>query len=87
MAEPDNNKPFQLALLSDWTSSAIRMAMCCASRKQPPNEYDQLRKALEKKQHEVRRLQEQVDALEKAPTPMPAARTAAAAGSDEYEQR
>ena len=62
------------------------MAMCCASRKQPPNEYDQLRKALEKKQHEVRRLQEQVDALEKAPTPMPAARGAAAAAG-ELEQR
>ena len=61
-----------LAVASDWTMQMMRMAACCTTRKEPPNEYDQLRKALQKKQEEVRRLQDQVDALEKAPSPMPA---------------
>lgn len=67
-----DNKPLPVAV-ADWTAEAVKMALCCATRKEPPNEYDQLRKALQRKQEEVRRLQEQVDALEKAPSPMPAA--------------
>ena len=65
------DKPLPLAV-ADWTAQTVKMALCCASRKEPPNEYEQLRKALQRKQEEVRRLQDQVDALEKAPSAMPA---------------
>ena len=50
-----DNKPLPVAV-ADWTAEAVKMALCCASRKEPPNEYEQLRKALQRKQEEVRRL-------------------------------